>query len=218
MDTTGNYKDRALSVLEGNWRTMVLLTFLYIVIAEGVFRALTLTCQLLWHAPEAKLAGSLLSIPITLVLLPVQWSYVASFLRLRNGEQVKVNNLFDCFKDYTRIFVTKLLQFIYTMLWTMLFIVPGVMKSYSYAMTDFILLDDPTISDDKAIDKSMKMMEGHRMELFMLDLSFIGWALLAILTCGLGFLLLCPYFYAAHAEFYEDLKQQGNSLEDITNL
>lgn len=218
MDTTGNYKDRALSVLEGNWRTMVLLTFLYIVIAEGVFRALTLTCQLLWHAPEAKLAGSLLSIPITLVLLPVQWSYVASFLRLRNGEQVKVNNLFDCFKDYTRIFVTKLLQSTYTMLWMMLFIVPGVMKSYSYAMTDFILLDDPTISDDKAIDKSMKMMEGHRMELFMLDLSFIGWALLAILTCGLGFLLLCPYFYAAHAEFYEDLKQQGNSLEDITNL
>lgn len=218
MDTTGNYKDRALSVLEGNWSTMVLLTFLYIVIAEGVFRALTLTCQLLWHAPEAKLAGSLLSIPITLVLLPVQWSYVASFLRLRNGEQVKVNNLFDCFKDYTRIFVTKLLQFIYTMLWTMLFIVPGVMKSYSYAMTDFILLDDPTISDDKAIDKSMKMMEGHRMELFMLDLSFIGWALLAILTCGLGFLLLSPYVNAAHAEFYEDLKQQGNSLEDITNL
>ena len=218
MDTTGNYKDRALSVLEGNWRTMVLLTFLYIVIAEGVSRALTLTCQLLWHAPEAKLVGSLLGIPIALVLLPVQWSYVASFLRLRNGEQVKVNNLFDGFKDYTRIFVTKLLQFIYTMLWMMLFIVPGVMKSYSYAMTDFILLDDPTISDDKAIDKSMKMMEGHRMELFMLDLSFIGWALLAILTCGLGFLLLSPYVYAAHAEFYEDLKQQGNSLEDITNL
>ena len=100
-----------------------------------------------------------------------------------------------------------LLKMVYTMLWMLLLIVPGIIKSYSYAMTEYILKDDLEITENAAIEKSMQMMEGHKMELFLLDLSFIGWALLSILSCGIGFFFLEPYMITARAHFYEDLKQ-----------
>ena len=90
----------------------------------------------------------------------------------------------------------------------------GIIKSYSYAMTSFILKDEPEMKNNAAIEKSMAMMEGNKMKLFMLDLSFIGWAILCIFTLGIGLLFLQPYVAISRAAFYEDLKaQQGGSVE-----
>ena len=75
-------------------------------------------------------------------------------------------------------------------------------------MTPFILQDDPTISGNAAIEKSMRMMDGHKMDLFWLFLSFIGWIILSIMTFGIGFILLEPYINTSVAHFYEDLKEQ----------
>ena len=122
--------------------------------------------------------------------------------------------LFEGFQDYGRIFVTKLLQGIYTALWMLLLVVPGIIKHYSYAMTDYILKEDPEMKNNAAIEKSMAMMENNKMKLFMLDLSFIGWAILSLFTFGIGFFFLQPYVQVAHAAFYEDLKaQQGGNVE-----
>ena len=113
-----------------------------------------------------------------------------------------------------RIFVTMLLQAVYTILWSLLLVIPGIIKSYSYAMTSFILKDEPEMKNNAAIEKSMAMMEGNKMKLFMLDLSFIGWAILCIFTLGIGLLFLQPYVAISRAAFYEDLKaQQGGSVE-----
>lgn len=76
-------------------------------------------------------------------------------------------------------------------------------------MTDFILKDHPELANNGAIEKSMVMMEGNKMKLFLLDLSFIGWAILCLFTLGIGYLFLQPYMQAAHAAFYEDLKAQA---------
>ena len=130
------------------------------------------------------------------------------------GKDIDFGVLFEGFQDYGRIFVTMLLQAVYTILWSLLLVIPGIIKSYSYAMTSFILKDEPEMKNNAAIEKSMAMMEGNKMKLFMLDLSFIGWAILCIFTFGIGFLFLQPYVAISRAAFYEDLKaQQGGSVE-----
>ena len=102
----------------------------------------------------------------------------------------------------------------FTILWSLLLVIPGIIKSYSYAMTSFILKGEPEMKNNAAIEKSMAMMEGNKMKLFMLDLSFIGWAILCIFTLGIGLLFLQPYVAISRAAFYEDLKaQQGGSVE-----
>lgn len=93
-------------------------------------------------------------------------------------------------------------------MWTLLLVVPGIIKFYSYAMTDFLLKDDSTLCNNAAIEKSMVMMEGKKMKLFLLDLSFIGWAILCTFTLGIGYFFLQPYMQVSRAAFYEDLKAQ----------
>ena len=141
-----------------------------------------------------------------IAMLPLTWGYVVMWLDVVRKNEVNYGSLFDGFKDYLRIFLTLLLTGIYTFLWMLLFIVPGIVKCYSYSMTSYILKDNPDMKYDAAINESMRMMQGNKMKLFLLDLSFIGWFLLCILTLGIGLLFLYSYVNAAHAHFYEDLK------------
>ena len=143
-----------------------------------------------------------------LFMYPLSWGYGVLWLALARDEKVDYGMLFDGFKDYLRIFLTLLLVQIYTILWMLLLIIPGLVKCYSYSMTSFILKDNPEMKYDAAINESMRMMQGHKMKLFLLDLSFIGWFFLCILTFGIGFLFLSPYVSTAHAHFYEDLKTE----------
>ena len=76
-------------------------------------------------------------------------------------------------------------------------------------MTYYIAEDDPSLGINEAIDRSREMMYGHKMDLFLLDLSFIGWFLLGIVTCGIALFWVMPYVEAAHAAFYEDLKNEA---------
>ena len=82
-------------------------------------------------------------------------------------------------------------------------------------MTPFILAEKPELSAKEAIDLSMEMMEGHKMEFFMLWLSFIGWCLLGLLTLGIGYLWIMPYMYTATAAFYEDVKAEYESKQVV---
>ena len=111
-------------------------------------------------------------------------------------------------KQYLRITLTLLLQGIYTFLWTLLLVIPGIIKHYSYSMTSYVLHDNPELKYDDAIDRSIKLMKGHKMKLFLLDLSFIGWILLGIITCGIGMLWVYPYWLTSHAAFYNDLLEE----------
>ena len=151
-----------------------------------------------------------LSFPLTfLVGLPIAWGLTILFLDTYRGADVQIEKILEGFKDYGRILGTTILVCIYTMLWTLLLIIPGIIKNYSYAMTYYILRDEPNMAYNDAIEKSMAMMDGNKMKLFLLDLSFIGWAILSILTLGIGFFFLYPYFYSARAAFYDDLKKEA---------
>lgn len=111
------------------------------------------------------------------------------------------------FHPYVRTVGTLFLRDLFLFLWSMLFIIPGVIKRYSYRMVPYILADDPTISGMDAIALSRKMMDGHKWNTFVLDLSFIGWDLLTVLTCGLvGVFYANPYQFSTGAELYRVLK------------
>ena len=97
----------------------------------------------------------------------------------------------------------------------MLLIVPGIIKGLSYSMTFYILRDRPELTPSQAIDESMRMMEGHKADLFILMLSFIGWAILATITV-IGLIWFIPYVYTASAAFYERLKADKGIIIPVT--
>lgn len=189
-----NSELRAVSrtTLSGNWMMAALATLVYLLIAGGV--------------SSIPVAGSVLAIIIT---YPLAYGFAILFLDLfREGKPIDIGKLFDGFKDFGRVWGTLILVAIYTILWTCLLIIPGIVKSYSYALTPFILKDEPELKYNAAIEKSMRMMDGYKMKLFLLDLSFIGWMILSVLTLGIGLLFLQPYMNTARAAFYQDLKAE----------
>ncbi len=114
------------------------------------------------------------------------------------------------FQNYGHSFVTLFLRDLYLVLWTLLFIIPGIIKAYSYCMVPYILADNPELSANEVITKSRQMMDGNKWQVFLLDLSFIGWILLGVLTLGLGLIFwTTPYIQSTHAALYLKLKEQA---------
>lgn len=150
------------------------------------------------------------SIPFAglLIICPLEFGFSLCFLRLVRGEDSSemVGDQFKVFNKYGRVLGTSLLMTLYIILWSLLLIIPGIIKSYSYAMTPYVMNDRPDLDADDCIHESRMMMRGYKWKLFCLDLSFIGWAILCLFTLGIGFLWLQPYIEASHAKFYEDLK------------
>ena len=131
--------------------------------------------------------------------------YARFNLNLTAGEKPPFETLFSYFPYWKTIAVTMLLQAVYILLWTLLLIIPGIMASYSYAMTGYILAEHPELTVGEAIAQSKAMMAGNRWRLFCLQFSFIGWDILCALTLGIGNLALRPYEMAAIAAFYREI-------------
>lgn len=128
--------------------------------------------------------------------------YVKFNLDMVDGQTPKFTDLFSQFHRFGDGFVMQLLRSIFIALWTLLFIIPGIIASYRYAMTPYILYENPGMSASDAIKESKYLMDGNKWRLFCLNFSFIGWDLLAVLTCGIGFLWVSPYREVAYAAFY----------------
>lgn len=111
---------------------------------------------------------------------------------------------------YRRNIGTLLLVGIKVVLWSILFVIPGIIKSYEYAIIPHILADDPEISSKDAFKKAKEMMNGNKFRLFKLNISFIGWYVLCFVTFGIGTFFLMPYINAATAEFYVELKSMND--------
>lgn len=125
----------------------------------------------------------------------------------RDGQKMEIEGLFAGFKeDFLNNFLIGLMTGIFTFLWSLLFIVPGIIKAYSYSMAYFIKADNPDYDWKQCIEESKQMTNGHKGELFVLDLSFIGWAIVCSFTFGIGYLWLEPYMEATRAQFYNSLK------------
>ena len=157
--------------------------------------------------PAASLAG-LLSLAALILGGVVELGYAKFLLKQHDKKELAFSDLFSQFDRFGTGFAQKFLRTLFTVLWSLLFIIPGIVKALSYAMTPFILEEHPEMTASQAIKASMKLMEGHKMDLFILSLTFIGWGILACLTMGIGFLFLNPYMNAAYAAFYRSISGQ----------
>lgn len=124
---------------------------------------------------------------------------------------VNLNNIGFGFNKikYLSILKAMLWKDLFTFLWSLLFLIPGIVKSYSYAMVPYILADNPNTDYRRAIELSMKMTNNQKLEMFILDLSFIGWSILGLLACCIGIVFLQPYINATKAELYIVLRQNA---------
>ena len=120
-------------------------------------------------------------------------------------KEAEISTMFGYFQYWKTTACARLLQSVYVLLWSLLFIIPGIVAGYSYAMTGYILAEHPELTASEAIEQSKQMMYGHRWRLFCLQFSFIGWDLLCAMTLGIGNLWLRPYKQAAEAAFYREV-------------
>lgn len=188
MKTAKEYRMESKAALSGNWGMAILLCLLYALILG----ALSGTGIL------ALLLGGAFSVGISF-----------AFVNLYRRPGLKIEDLFHAFTNgdgFTATIGMGVKTAIFTFLWSLLFVIPGIVKSYSYAMAPYILMDHPELTGGEAIRASMKLMNGKKGRLFCLDLSYIGWLLLCVLTLGILALWIDPWMTAARAAFYESVK------------
>ncbi len=141
----------------------------------------------------------------------IEVGYARFNLKLVDRQNAEFGDLFSPFLIWKSAAVARILRSLFTMLWSLLFLIPGIIASFGYAMTPYILAEYPELSASEAIARSKRMMAGNKLRLFCLEFSFIGWGILAALTMGIGGLWLTPYTNAAKAAFYRDVSR--NTVE-----
>lgn len=151
-------------------------------------------------------SGSIFGLAAFIIGGVLQLGYARFLLKQHDGQPVEFNDLFSQFDRFGPGFAQYFLRSLFVALWSLLLIVPGIIAGYSYAMTPFLMAEHPELSPRQAIELSKKMMQGNKGNLFVLDLSFFGWTLLAILTLNIGFLAVNPYRNAAYAAFYRAIQ------------
>ena len=129
------------------------------------------------------------------------------FLKIAKGEEVSVGNIFYGFEDLWTAIKAQFFMGLFIFFWSLLLIIPGIIKAYSYSMTYFILAENKGMPVLEAITLSRKMMDGHKMDLFLLFLSFIGWFILVLITFGIAGIWVYPYLYATFSNFYLSVKE-----------
>lgn len=141
-----------------------------------------------------------------LVMSAMYLAMCGIYINLTNGIKPRVSDLFSQLSNFWPAFKTQILMIIYIMLWSLLLYVPGLIKGIAYSQTMFILEEDPNLGANEAITQSKEMMDGHKMEYFLLGLSFLGWMILGMFTFGLLYIWLVPYMQATLANYYKYLK------------
>jgi uncharacterized membrane protein len=182
--------------LKGNWGPAITTTVVY-----------ALICVLISVIPHV---GWMISVAIS---GPLAIGFCKFFLLLTNNTVPKLEILFDGFKDFFNAFITYILVMVFTILWTLLLIVPGILAALSYSMTFFILAENSEIDAMEAITKSKQLMIGNKWKLACLFFRFFGWFLLGTLTLGIGFIWIVPYYTTSYALFYKDISGQPVKVE-----
>lgn len=199
IKTNSELRKSAMTTLSGRWGSVILLFAIYAMIT-GVASSI----------PAISIFGIVLTFPLS-------YGLSRAFLNFFRSKDYapQIEELFVGFKDFQRIFITMALAALYTFLWGLLFVIPGVIKSMSYALTPYILVDEPELTNNAAIEKSMAMMKGYKMKLFLMSLNFAMWAMLSMVTCGIALLWVCPYIQTTMAAFYEDVKSEYSAKNPV---
>ena len=213
MKSNQEFKNAALAALKGRWAPALVAAIVCFAVIYAFIGPYTVLYTLALNGKVvssvyAAVSYALFCLGGIFVISPVTMGYVYASYQLFTGSDDRIiGNIFRCgFKPYFRNVWGMFLMALFVNLWSLLLIVPGIIKMYAYSMTPYILVDYPELSANQAINLSRKMMKGHKFDLFFLHLSFIGWGILTLFTAGVGMLWLMPYMMTAQAAFYQDIK------------
>ncbi|TCP21932.1 putative membrane protein [Scopulibacillus darangshiensis] len=207
-------KRDARAALKGQWGFAVLVSFLALFIYSAVPIVIeSIISGGFWDFiyDETALSAALGYI-LPIFLFPILMGHYWVYLSMVRRENVEVKGIFKPFTtslQYWKSVGVSFLVNIYIMLWMLLFIIPGIIKGIAYSQVYFILKDHPDIQVNDAVTMSRRMMDGYKGKYFLMQLSFIGWWILSILTLGIGLFWLVPYIMASTASFYENLKLES---------
>ena len=158
---------------------------------------------------ESAAAGIIPGIGALLVVGPLEYGMAYIFLKqARDHQPVQLGDMFRGFQDdFGGTFLIGLMTSLFTFLWSLLFVIPGIVKAYAYSMAYYIKLDHPDYGWNACITASRQMMDGHKWEKFVLDLSFIGWNILVSLTLGILDIWVASYRAQANIAFFQEIKK-----------
>ena len=130
------------------------------------------------------------------------------YLKLTINEEISIGDIFNGFNITGKAVWLYIITNVFTFLWSLLLIIPGIIKIFSYSMAPYILADNPELTANEALTKSKEIMYGHKFDLFVLQLSFFGWYLLGAITLGIAYIYIIPYVNATTANFYNSIKEK----------
>ena len=215
--TASYYRAIARVKLAGKWRNAIVIALVAFYLG-GLLASSNVDIHINLDEDTRIQIASVLLLPVTFLGLGgilaiaqlilggvIRLGYAVSLLKQHDGEETDIKDLFSQFHRFGDGFCLFLLEGVFIFLWMLLFIIPGFVAAYSYAMAPFIMAENENMTASEAISASKEMMAGHKAEVFFLDLSFIGWGILNVLTMGIGSVALNPYKNAAYAAFYRSL-------------
>ncbi|NDI34295.1 DUF975 family protein [Chengkuizengella sediminis] len=214
--TRKEIKQHALESLKGNWGLAVSVT---LVVYSGFYYLLPFLLEISlsgWVGESLSILGvDLLNFIIQIVIIPLSVGTTWFFLELSRKQPGKLKDVFIVYSDSKLALKTiglSLLVGLFVLLWMLLLIIPGIIKSIAYSQVYYILKDKPELTVFEAIKESNKLMEGYKWKYFILNLSFIGWVLLSAFSFGIGFIFLIPYMNTSLASFYDDISNQNKEV------
>ena len=216
MKISADYRLLALDALRGKWKTAALtgiaasaLGATIVSSPESVVsnsnQGKDIHFELFAQPNGGRLLAALLvgiglwAIFTLIVCGAAQLGYARFNLNLVDGKDAAISDLFSQKDRLWDGFCMKFLQGLYIALWSLLLVIPGIVKTYSYAMTPYIMSEHPSLTANEAITESRRIMDGNKWRLFCLDLSFIGWELLCALPLYIGYFLILRYFSGSEA-------------------
>lgn len=218
-------KEEARAKLQRNRWVLVLVTFLMVLLGglpvsleRGDTSEMDSLLDVVMRIVPSNMAVMVFFIGMLLSLAAIAYTVLvgnvikvggaAWVLRHHRGEDLSVEEMFAPFKEnYKSTVSTMLLKDVTVYLWSLLFVIPGIVKGYAYCMVPYLLHDNPNLTSKRALEISNEMTMGHKGDIFMMHLSFIGWILLTVLTCGiLGVVYVNPYMELTMAGAYDHLK------------
>lgn len=226
-------KQNAREALSGNWFSAVIAGFIATVLGAvsmsgGVSFSFNFTSEKSFeesagqlNIPEEVLVTIALVLAVVAIVASVyaviqlivgsvvSIGYAEFNINIVESEDPSISTLFSNFDRSKTAIWARILRSIKIALWTLLFVIPGIVASYKFALMEFVLADNPEMSAREALKESKELMSGNKWRLFCLQLSFIGWYLLGILTLGIAFIWIVPYQQASYAEFYRDVRDNA---------
>lgn len=199
--TRAELKEQAKAQLKGNVWKLFGITVVYMLISMVVSWVASLV------GGDGALTGIISLLGSIFVIYPAAMGLTKVFLNVTYGDEPSAATLMDGFKvNYINNVLLYVLIGVFTALWSILLVIPGIIAAYSYTMAPYILLEHPELSAKEAISLSKQMMKGHKFELFVLQLSFILWALLGVVTLGIAYIYVGPYITLTTTDFYHNIK------------